>query len=261
MDLVTSGSSGSGSVITPDWDSPSTKTGTVKRRPISNSDSDSTNYYSFLPIYGKDFEPNLPTNTKPKVELTLPQRTMKDTNKVFDNRRKLTNGNIKDSSANISRSKQNSENDSDYEIFDRSKLVLSDRISRMLQNHKASRLDNEKNNVANLHQRSNCSIRMESEPSGFNCGSAGRMLNRRTLDWVKSNSEQKFKAYHLANVERMGKSWEKAAEKDRAIGDKLNRDLAKAKGPRRIPQSPCVAVAKICDSLVGKTDCQYEILQ
>lgn len=160
-----------------DWDSPSNKTGTVKRRPIS-SYSESSNYEEKC-LTTTDSDKTQNTKFKPKI----PKRINKTEEKIEMKIRK-----------NIS------EDDSDFEIFDRQKLMET-KLKYRTKNEKKS---------------------PKRTP----------MFNRRTLDWVKQNSKQKFEVLQNDVIRNCEENLEL-------------RIVCK------IPNDNLVSVAKICDTLVS----------
>lgn len=171
-----------------DWDSPSTKTGTVKRRPNSQSD--------FSEVVNN-----------PVLKSGIP--TLKNINKMGNTKTKTISNYNNSNAKNNNKSKLK---DSDFQVFDRGKKVKT----KTTQPNETV----EKSSLKQMNGKMN---------------NSSRILNRRTLDWVKKSSERNFN-------EKIHKSKEDLMNHNPVMRIQIKKN-----------SNENISTAKICDSYVSST--------
>lgn len=286
-----------------DWDSPSAKTGTVKRRPVSHGEFSSTWEESKdqIATCGTPQSTQLQNEKKfnksniPCIQTREKVTKSKDANFNFHEHslRKENQGlNVNMGNIESNKTNQKSKNvqlkyptgnplkyyrnenktkpeipinndlkrkDSDFQIFDRGKArnlnknslkeyTLSKKIGNScheetrinIRNAKVKEPINIGRDVTRTKSRE-CDIKLN-KPLMYGTQNT-RMLNRRTLEWVKLDSEQKFN--------------KKQNVMEREIIYNADREVdIETSGFRKAPVNPCntsmrVSSVKICDSLVS----------
>lgn len=277
-----------------DWDSPSTKTGTVKRRPISHGEISSTSAKAELSttedlsVTTSDLEVcekkadiiNKPCIAQLKSQSVANKTTKSEKFRLSMGNTKSKNGinnnntqgksatkmpikysKVENKTQDITLNKKLRRKDENFQIFDRGKLKNSYKYESKVStsnkktdkscqkevkiNLKYPKIEKTSNNIKDVTQTKPKEFDNKIDCSKICDTKNARMLNKRTLEWVKLDSEQKFN--RIKDEDEMNHN----TISDKGISGTSDEGLIFHTKIKNRGAASNVSSAKICESLVS----------